>query len=123
MTEKKSNTVSYWESRQINIGDYESITCGVSVSCDIDWINQMEARATIKSSAKVKVDSPKDTLKAVMKAQKIVKKALDKRELTIRTLAEDFLDGESRIDKLSINQIEPKKVKRNRQYDIDEDDE
>lgn len=49
------NTISYWEERTINIGQYESRKLGLSVTQKVTYINNLDKKVTIKESDSVRV--------------------------------------------------------------------
>lgn len=80
----KPNSVTYWESRQINIGDYENIGFGGTAIVQFVPINRVDKGAQIQHSDTVQAYPNMTTEEAFEAAQSRVKALLDAREKTIR---------------------------------------
>lgn len=78
------NSVTYWESRQINIGDYENISFGGTSITKVIGINREEKKVEI-SNAETTLCYPHMSQEQAMKdAQRRVREVLDAREKEIR---------------------------------------
>lgn len=86
----KDKSINYWESRTINVGNYEKIQCQLSYTVHENAINNIESTVEISHS---EVIESIDTFKAdVKKVVSRVKKVLDSREATIRNTTSKFTE-------------------------------
>lgn len=78
--------VSYWETRTINIGDYEKVECGLSISHSViepsgGYGNK---QISIKEAASIDAEDVQDINKVANHLIKVVKAKLDAVEKNIR---------------------------------------
>jgi len=86
--------IVYYETRTINVGQYENVTCGLTAHYNVKRFNKVDKVITIShlESATVE-DFEKDFKNTFIMLSKNVKRALNTRERQIRLLVEDFTSG------------------------------
>lgn len=92
------NSITYWEERTINIGDYESRKIGLSLSTKVIDINVIDKKLVISSSDSIKFYKKSDMDSAINEAVSTVKNVLDENEKKIRTEVQRFV-ADSLIEK------------------------
>jgi len=88
------NTVSYWEERTINIGDYESRKFGLSITKKTTYINKIDKKVSLKEVESVKVYPNQNIDEAVVEVIGKVQKKLDDEEFRIRSAVNGYLNGD-----------------------------
>ena len=86
------NTVSYWEERTINIGDYESRKFGLSITKKTVHINNVDKKSTIRANASSNYYESDNEQNIINKIKEVVKTNLDEQEFFIRSSVNDFVD-------------------------------
>ena len=81
------HSITYWESRQINIGDYENISFGATSIVKFVPINQQQKKVEISESEITHTYPLMNSSEAFDVARLRVRQVLDERERTIRVLA------------------------------------
>lgn len=114
--EDKRGMITYWETRKINIGDYEGIEAGLSYCDSVTEINNKEKSVSIsdRESAMVTKEEFDEAAKRVMGR---VKRKLDQREAEIRTLTADYtdFDTEGKMEAQQLRTVrKKKKIKKKR---------
>jgi hypothetical protein len=84
METREPNSITYWESRKINIGDYEGIDFGATAISKFIPINRTERKAEITDGESTNVYPEMTEEQAFEQAQSKVRKLLDAREKEIR---------------------------------------
>jgi len=82
------NTVTYWESRQINIGDYENISFGATYGLKIIEINRRDKKVEISSAQSAAVYQSITIEDAFSVAVEKVHGILNAREKEIRLMSQ-----------------------------------
>lgn len=90
--EIQPNTISYWEERTINIGDYESRKFGLSLTRKVTYINKIDKKLTISDSQTAKYYQNESEEKVIEQVMKAVKEKLDDQEFFIRSSVNEFVD-------------------------------
>jgi len=87
------NTIGYWEERTVNIGDYESIKFGLSITVkSVAKINNVDRKVTIREAKYVNLYPNEVQEEVVERVVKDVRKVLDDREFEVRQAVADFVD-------------------------------
>jgi hypothetical protein len=95
--------VVYAETRNINIGDYESRSVFISLKTKVKKINKKNNTISIHDSSKCSVSEFDGNVKrTIIHARDIVRERLDAEERKIRVGFTDFA-GDYLLDKLEIN--------------------
>lgn len=84
------NSVTYWESRQVNIGDYENVSFGGTSIVKFIPINQQEKKVEISQSDLIEVYPQMSEEDALLAAQKRVRTILDGREKELRLQVNNY---------------------------------
>lgn len=103
--ENNQEKIVYWEERTINIGNYESMKCGITYSSPVKHINNLEKTITIAESevATIKEDT-QDFNETVKLMQSRVRKVLNAREASIRVMTQEYTtDDHPTVDKAYMN--------------------
>lgn len=122
--------VSYWETRRINIGNYEHRECGLSVSHSVIEPNSGygNKQIEIRETASVTSSDVSNVGKAVAFVTQVVQKKLDAREKVIRqqTARWEGLDFDTEKKLVAMGIIEEKdytgKFKERMMVEHDDDD-
>jgi len=93
------NTITYWEERTVNIGEYESHKFGISVT--VKTINNLDKKVCLNESMTTKLYPIEDITETIKKLETIVRDRLNEREIFIRFEVDQFLNNQSNLRKVA----------------------
>ena len=106
-TKTEIQTMSYWETRKVNVGNFEGVECGLSVGVKVTEIDTLVTVSANEKCTTTEASFENDAQKLISK----VKKVLDRRETELRLFAENFVADFSSIAKIPDPENRPSPTK------------
>lgn len=123
-----TNRVTYYETRTVNIGDYESVQFGLSISYSVTQpeIGDKTVRLSDSASKELNDKTLKEINKTAQHLQKIVQTRLDANEKIVRQQIAGWngvsYDAEKKLMKRNIITKEEYVGKHDKRMEIDDED-
>lgn len=110
---EKTESMTYWEQRTVNIGEYESIKSGLSYTSNLKRINEKEQTLDISHSDSESIDEEKEAfIQTAKRLQNRVKAVLNARETDLRIRTARFTDTMSEEKIVALNLMDAIKMKK-----------